>query len=170
MSKNVKEFGAIGDGLEHPLSGRFATLGEAKAVFPFVTTLDQSIDWAAIQAAISASGTPDDPRGSTVLIPRGVYVCSDDLRISRQLRLTGEGRGVSAVRFSAGKGVIVDSKLTSLDGGEATYSTIADVISLGHGSRASPSGSRVIHTEGEQRYGRLTITAFTTSGLPATNR
>lgn len=46
-----EQFGAIGDGVYHPLSERFATLATAQAVYPFVTALTQSVDWAAIQKA-----------------------------------------------------------------------------------------------------------------------
>ncbi|ELY5855466.1 hypothetical protein SNN70_004039 [Cronobacter malonaticus] len=46
-----EQFGAIGDGTLHPLSERYATLAAAQAVYPFVTSLTQTIDWAACQAA-----------------------------------------------------------------------------------------------------------------------
>nr|WP_252491641.1 phage head-binding domain-containing protein [Escherichia coli] len=46
-----EQFGAIGDGIAHPLSERYATLAAAQAVYPFVTSLTQTIDWAACQAA-----------------------------------------------------------------------------------------------------------------------
>lgn len=46
-----EQFGAIGDGTIHPLSERYTTLLEAQAVYPHVTSLTQTIDWAACQAA-----------------------------------------------------------------------------------------------------------------------
>ncbi|MEG5924064.1 hypothetical protein UXO48_22745 [Enterobacter hormaechei] len=46
-----EQFGAIGDGTAHPLSERYATLAAAQAVYPFVTSLTQTIDWAACQLA-----------------------------------------------------------------------------------------------------------------------
>ncbi|EQA6236850.1 hypothetical protein ACX5DZ_003618 [Enterobacter hormaechei] len=46
-----EQFGAIGDGTVHPLSERYATLAAAQALYPFVTSLTQTIDWAACQAA-----------------------------------------------------------------------------------------------------------------------
>ena len=46
-----EQFGAIGDGIAHPLSERYATLAAAQAVYPFVTSLTQTIDWAACQLA-----------------------------------------------------------------------------------------------------------------------
>lgn len=46
-----EQFGAIGDGTPHPLSERYATLAAAQAVYPFVTSLTQTIDWSACQAA-----------------------------------------------------------------------------------------------------------------------
>jgi len=50
---NVKNFGAIGDGASHPLSSVYSTLAQAQAVYPFVTSLTQELDWAAIQAALN---------------------------------------------------------------------------------------------------------------------
>lgn len=46
-----EQFGAIGDGVYHPLSARFNSLPEAKEIYPHVSSLSQSIDWAACQAA-----------------------------------------------------------------------------------------------------------------------
>ncbi|CNE41965.1 hypothetical protein [Yersinia kristensenii] len=46
-----EQFGAIGDGTVHPLSERYATLAAAQAVYPHVTSLTQTIDWAACQGA-----------------------------------------------------------------------------------------------------------------------
>lgn len=58
---SVKDFGAIGDGTLHPLSERYNTLAEAQSVYSFVTSLSDSIDWAALQAACSSGA-------------RGVYI------------------------------------------------------------------------------------------------
>src|SRR5690349_9069367 len=114
---SVKDFGAIGDGAQHPLSARYATLADAQVDYPFATALTQEIDWAAIQAAIWSVGTPANPRGTTVLVPRGSYRCSDDLHISRQMRLAGVGRGATQLTFDPGAGVVVDDYRTSPDGG-----------------------------------------------------
>lgn len=56
------QFGAIADGQLHRLSERFSTLAEAQLVYPFVTSLNQSIDWAACQ--------------KTDLYARGRYIVS----------------------------------------------------------------------------------------------
>jgi len=72
---SVKDFGAIGDGGTHPLSERYASLAAAQAVYPFVTSLTQTIDWAAIQAA---TNTISSGRGS-VYIPRGIYITKDEI-------------------------------------------------------------------------------------------
>lgn len=55
-----EQFGAIGDGVYHPLSERFSSLSEAQETYPHVTSLDQSVDWAACQAAENyARGTSE---------------------------------------------------------------------------------------------------------------
>lgn len=45
------DFGAIGDGSSHKLSERYATLAQAKAIYPHAVSLDDEIDWCAAQAA-----------------------------------------------------------------------------------------------------------------------
>src|SRR5262245_31189543 len=42
---SVKWFGAIGDGNSHPFSQRYATLVAAQADYPFVTSLNDEMDW-----------------------------------------------------------------------------------------------------------------------------
>ncbi|VGC96416.1 Uncharacterised protein [Klebsiella pneumoniae] len=47
------DFGAIADGVLRPLSQFYSTLSAAQAVYPFVTSLTQSIDYAAIQKCVN---------------------------------------------------------------------------------------------------------------------
>jgi hypothetical protein len=54
---NTKGFGEIGDGTLHPLSSAYSTLAKAQAVYPFVTSLTQQIDWAAAQLALNTAVT-----------------------------------------------------------------------------------------------------------------
>ena len=44
------DFGAIGDGVYHPLSERYSTLEQAKELYPHADALTDSVDWAALQA------------------------------------------------------------------------------------------------------------------------
>lgn len=60
---SVLDFGAHWDGKLHPLSERFSTLDMAKAFYPFVTSLEQSTDYVAMQAAM------DTGRPFTVPLP-----------------------------------------------------------------------------------------------------
>lgn len=68
---NVKQFGAIGDGAYHPLSEIYTSLSDAQAVYPFVTALTQSVDWAAWQAALNT--------GKVVYGTDNAYVITDTL-------------------------------------------------------------------------------------------
>lgn len=87
---NVKDFGALGDGLATPLSSRYATLAAAQIDYPFVTDLSTPIDTAAIQAAwnaVTMKGVKDFPqhavgesiynwmstKGPRLYIPGGSY-------------------------------------------------------------------------------------------------
>ncbi|HXM35270.1 MAG TPA: hypothetical protein VN920_08785, partial [Pyrinomonadaceae bacterium] len=48
---NPKDYGAIADCKSHPLSSVYPTLLAAQAVYPFITSLSQEVDYAAIKAA-----------------------------------------------------------------------------------------------------------------------
>ena len=88
---NPKDYGAIGDSALHPLSERFATLATAQAVYPFVTRLDQSQDWAGIQAALNLASANPNVRG-TVRLPLGYYVLTDSLQMPSFVTFEGISR------------------------------------------------------------------------------
>lgn len=69
----------IADGASRPLSGIFATLTDAQAVFPDATSLTDELAWAASQAAVNAVGSGS---GGTVILPGGTLnFGSNTLRI-----------------------------------------------------------------------------------------
>ena len=85
---NVKEdFGAIGDGLSHPLSERYTTLAEAQQKYPHATSLSDEIDWCAIQGAINSISSD-----GIIFIPKGTYKLSAIIRIDQKnsVSLIGE--------------------------------------------------------------------------------
>lgn len=84
---SVKDFGAIGDGELHQLSERYTTLAEAKSVYPFVTDLSQSIDYAGIQAAINAAKNGN----MAVYIPAGGYVVNSTIVADYAPSIHGSG-------------------------------------------------------------------------------
>ena len=80
---SMMTFGAIGDKTYHPLSERFSSVSEAQLQYTGVpiTSLTQSIDWAAAYAA-SISGAPE------IYCP-GVYVLTDSVPIKRGMKWFG---------------------------------------------------------------------------------
>jgi hypothetical protein len=97
-----KSFGAIGDGNLHPLSSVYATLGAAQAVYPFVTSLTQQLDWAACQLmSDTALGSGGSEHGATarlnipMTVPAGSYQFGADtwlIRNAVSMKLEGAGR------------------------------------------------------------------------------
>lgn len=79
---SIMDFGAHWDGSLHPLSERYATLAAAKVDFPFVTSLSQSTDYAAIQAALNTK--------KTVLIPSGSGFVNATIIFNNSVRIIGE--------------------------------------------------------------------------------
>lgn len=112
---SVKSFGAIGDGLDHPLSEIFSTLIEAQAKYPFVTSLDQTQDYAGIQSAINAAKQVN----SAVFIPSGSYVINKTITIDYAASIYGEGgQGLRDINVnvhepSPVRGTVINSKVTS---------------------------------------------------------
>lgn len=80
LSGGSYPYGAVGDGQSHPLSERYATLAEAQAVWPHVTSLDQEIDWAAMQAVLNTFNvTPGEEWGGILRLAQGRhYRLGDD--------------------------------------------------------------------------------------------
>lgn len=97
--RTLEDFGAIGDGTLHPLSERFSTLTAAQMVYPFVTSLTQSIDWA---AAMAASAT-----GSFSMLSK-TYSLSHTLAITGAISINGNGDGLSKFLFTgSGDGIVI---------------------------------------------------------------
>lgn len=84
---SVKDFGAFGDGGLHPLSEVFSTLSAAQMVYPFVTSLDQSFDYAATQAAVNT--------GKRVFVPFGFYQYNETVVVGKSVIMFGEGNPIS---------------------------------------------------------------------------
>ncbi|SPB15375.1 hypothetical protein NOV72_02601 [Caballeronia novacaledonica] len=79
------QLGAIADGASHLLSTRYATLEQARSVYPFVTRLDSEIDGCAIQAALNAS--------TKVRLSAGNFRISNTLTVRSNTEIQGAGTG-----------------------------------------------------------------------------
>lgn len=93
---SVKDFGAIGDGTLHTLqewvgAGKFSGLTAIQVVMPFVTSLTQSIDWAATQYALY--------NAKNILAPNGKYVLSDAVKFPHNTTPFNVGTSAIAPRI-----------------------------------------------------------------------
>lgn len=109
---DVKTRGAIGDGASHPLSTAYATLAEAQAVYPFITSLSQEIDYAAFkQSSDDALGPDGMEHGSAspglnvpISIPGGTYIFGNDtwrIRNASGIEISGSGTTSTILRSTA---------------------------------------------------------------------
>lgn len=101
-SVSVKDFGAVGDGFEHPLSEFYANLAAAQVDFPAATSLTNLIDGLAIQAAIDAvyanTGNGNTPGRGTVYIPAGRYRGNTgSISVPNNFEIYGDGPGASII-------------------------------------------------------------------------
>lgn len=155
---NVKngKWGAIGDGTYHPLSERYANLGLAQAKYPFVTSLTQSIDWAAIQKAVNT--------GRVSYAPSGAYVLTDGLSIPQGSGLLGDNASKWVTGFVP---TFFDDSGTIL----YMYGTGAKTFTLPHVSSNTLSGGTITNpSAGEAHYATANTTAATYSVIDFTNK
>lgn len=163
---SIRDFGAIGDGTLHPLSERYSTLAEAQAVYPFVTSLDQSIDYAAVQAAINEAIS----NKKSLKVTSGNFYSSDPLIIKVEnhyskngLCMLGDGRAISLFTFPLGSDGF---KIIPVTSGEYTYNVTLrdfDIIQDGHDDSSVGNAGIGIHaTNGcsHMLWHNLRITGF----------
>lgn len=132
---SVKDFGAIGDGLSHPLSSIFSTLSAAQSVYPIATSLTQEIDFIAGQTANNycyAKG------GGAVYWPAGHYIGSGYDGITLRSGVSNFGDGYSSFldfNWNAIKtegvwgGAVTEAawkNISSISGRHVTLATISD--------------------------------------------
>ncbi|WP_223952478.1 phage tailspike protein [Citrobacter braakii] len=91
-----EDFGAIGDGTNHPLSERFLTLSSAQTVYPFVSSLTQTIDYAALQSALNT--------GMPINIISQLIVSDKITSTNKNVVLTAAGVGHASVKFTTVNG------------------------------------------------------------------
>ena len=111
---NAKVYGAVCDGGSHPLSGYYGTLAAAQAVYPFITSLTQQLDYAAAKAAANAAFGPDGNEHGTntslnipLVFPAGTcYFGSDELLIRNADGIRIEGAGKTATVLQ-GSGIVL---------------------------------------------------------------
>jgi len=85
--KNIKDLGAVGDGLVHTLAEYYATLADAQVDYPFAVALTQTIDWAVMQKTINEN--------DLIYVPSGTYMINSTITIpnnvSRMIVIVGDG-------------------------------------------------------------------------------
>jgi|GEM_PF-4091570 len=91
-----EDFGAIGDGVAHMLSERFGSLAAAQAFYPFATALTQTIDWAALQAALNS--------GKPINIISQLMVSDKITSANKNVVLNAAGVGHASVKFTTVNG------------------------------------------------------------------
>lgn len=91
----IKEkYGIIGDGNSHKLSSKFSTLEQARNIYNCCTSLDDEIDWVAIQQCLKDNGSIYLPSGTylinnPIMVRSGNVINSDGARI---IKINGDTR------------------------------------------------------------------------------
>lgn len=89
------DFGAIGDGQSHKLSTKYATLADAQKVYPIATSLNDEIDWCALQSMFNYAQSQRDTRKS-------VINWSGNFHLNKGLRYIVDSSGTAAYRSIIG--------------------------------------------------------------------
>jgi hypothetical protein len=108
QTNDVRNYGAIGDFVSHPLSQRFATLAAAQAVYPEATSLSDEIDWCAITRCIAANGSvylsPDGAGNKTFVIGNSKSI---DTSALGGVLMYGDSTGTLIVQTTANTPVLI---------------------------------------------------------------
>lgn len=87
---HAKDFGAVTTGTSHPLRERYSTLAAARADCPKALSLDDEIDWCAIQTAAD--------QGQAVDLGNGRYFVNRTVNVTKDgVTLKGNGRSITEV-------------------------------------------------------------------------
>jgi hypothetical protein len=110
-----KDFGAVADGTNHPLSELYGTsLTAAQADFPFVTALSQSRDAVALQQCFNLAQTADSFHfGKNVYIPAGSYYLDNTINVQGIYAMTCRGDGQATKLYYYGSATAGPLKITS---------------------------------------------------------
>ena len=93
------------------LSSRYATLADAQVDYPFASSLDQTMDWAAIQKALL---NPNSPNGTAIVLPPGDIAINSPL-VSNGHSVFIQGHGPYTTRLIwTGGGDLFQHGLTAL--------------------------------------------------------
>lgn len=117
---NVKQppYNAYGDGASHPLSTRYNTLAEAQAVFPSAASLNDEIDWCAIQEALKSSV-------KTVFLPAGIFIVNKMLVYRDNVKMGGAGgKGATAIKTLGTWDVTTSPAVIKMCGNEGVISDV----------------------------------------------
>lgn len=158
---SVRDFGAIGDGTLHTVAewiipgalGRFANLAALQVEYPHVTATTESIDWAAIQAAVNAS--------RNVYIPQqtGAFYYSNKNVVCRQDTVVhGANKQNTVVKFFNSSG------FTATSTGLGAYDLqLINFSIFGDGSGVTWDG---INIDGSgSNFGRVKLDCLVISGF-----
>lgn len=150
---NVRDFGAIGDGIADDLP--------------------------AFEAAFKAMGSAAVSAGAVLELPAGTYYLSENLRVRRQCIIRGwspgGSEGATLLKFEAGFGVVFDAYNTSGPGyGRSDYSILerVDIISNWltlepRPEEVTPTLGMLIYAEQENRYYfKCVLSVGPTNALP----
>lgn len=135
----LKDFGAIGDGKYHPLSEVFSSLALAQQHYATVPilSLEQSIDWAALQAAAAT--------GRVVYGPAGKYVITDPVIFPNGSGFIGDGCDRWTPYAST---LINDESGTQL----IAYGDVARTFKVRHISNCETSGGVLVNPSAADPY------------------
>lgn len=111
---SVKEFGAVADNVQHPLSEFFDTLIEAQAVYPHATALSENIDGIAWQAAIDAAEAllVNSSQVPVVDLGAGSYRINTPINWKRARQIGRGSNGSTRVFWDGGAGATVITQQT----------------------------------------------------------
>lgn len=137
---NVRDFGAIGDGTSHPVSewvpSRFASLAAIQVAYPDVRSLDDEIDFAAINAAVRFGAAS----GAAIRIPAGLYLGWIYAHYDN-VAILGDGAAVTTIKLPNGARRETPNNNNGSGAWVEGTPCVVEFNSIGHGNEAVPMSS-----------------------------
>ena len=179
---SIKDFGAIGDGTSHPLSGVSLlgsqvtsgwSLAQWQGFWPHVTSLTNELDWASIQASVNyVNSLPSTPLKPGIFVPAGRYLINSTIQLYNSISLQGVARDIGySTGFTHSSEFLASTTMGSMidvSGGEIHISDLGL-----YGQNAATYGLYTSGTFGRFAPGftfaRVALSSFTISGVYLNN-
>ena len=131
----LSDYDPTADGSQHLLSERYNSLAQAQKDYPVATSLNDTIDWAALQQAIADT----EKVGGVVYIPSGHYRFNKKITVDSQtnakISIVGQGADTTRLDFPSSNGLDIIGTLDMTGDKNISMQTFEGLMIIGAASQ-----------------------------------